>query len=98
MSAVVLNEAGLLLAIVGGLIIFFWWPPQLPFEDYQLLAAGLGTPLPDGRTVGEVVVEKEQRRRHYQIMARLGLGLIIVGFALQFVAGLLPATMWQPLW
>jgi hypothetical protein len=97
MSAVVLNEAGLLLAIVGGLIIFLWWPPQLSFQNYQWLAMGLGTPLPDGRTVGEAVVEREQLRRHYQQMARLGLGLIIVGFVLQFVAGLLPATIWRPL-
>jgi hypothetical protein len=98
MSAVVLNEAGLLLAIVGGLIIFLWWPPQLSFQDYQELARGFGTTLPDGRTVGEDVVEREQLRRHYQHMARLGVGLVIVGFVLQFVAGLLPVTMWQPLW
>jgi hypothetical protein len=96
MSAVVLNEAGLLSAIVSGLIIFLWWPPQLSFQDYQELARG--TTLPDGRTVGEAVVEREQLRRHYQHIARLGLGVVIVGFVLQFVAGLLPVTMWQPLW
>ena len=90
MSGVVLNEAGLLLAIVGGLIIFRWGPPQPSFQDYQALAIGLGTPLPDGRTVGEVVAKRERLQRHYQLMARLGLGLIITGFALQFVAGLLP--------
>jgi hypothetical protein len=90
MSGVVLNEAGLLLAIVGGLIIFRWGPPQPSFQDHQALAIGLGTPLPDGRTVGEVVAERERLQRHCQLMARLGLGLIITGFALQFVAGLLP--------
>jgi hypothetical protein len=31
-------------------------------------------------------------------MARLGLGPIIAGFVLQFVVGLLPATIWRPLW
>jgi hypothetical protein len=83
MSGVVLNEAGLLLAIIGGLIIFRWGPPQPSFPDYQALALGLGTPLPDGRTAG-VVAERERLQRHYQLMARLDLGLIIAGFALRW--------------
>jgi hypothetical protein len=80
MSAVALNEGGLLLAIVGGLIIFRWGR------------------CPTARTVGEAEAEREHLRQHYQRMARLGLGLIIAGFVLQFVAGLLPASLWQPLW
>jgi len=58
----------------------------------------LGTPLPDGRTVGEAVAKRERLWRHYRLMARLGLGPIIAGFVLQFVVGLLPATIWRPLW
>jgi hypothetical protein len=80
MSAVVLNEAGLLLAIVGGLIIFRWWRS------------------PAARTAGEAAAETERLRQHYQFMARLGLALIIAGFVLQFVAGLLPVSLWRPLW
>jgi hypothetical protein len=75
MVAVAMNEAGLLLAIVGGLIIFRWG---------RCLTA---------RTVGEAVAERERLQQHYQRMALLGLGLIIVGFALQFVAGLIPSVM-----
>jgi hypothetical protein len=41
------------------------------------------------------VAERERLRRHYEQMARLG--LIIAGFVLQFVAGLLPTTIWRPL-
>jgi hypothetical protein len=46
--------------LLAGLIIFRWGPPQPSFQDYQALVIGLSTPLPDGRTVGEIVAERER--------------------------------------
>ena len=60
------NEAGLILAMVGAALIFFFWE----LEDMP------GT-----------------RRWRYQRMARLGLLLIIIGFAMQAWAVL---PIWQP--
>jgi hypothetical protein len=67
-----LNTVGLSLGLAGVVIIFHWGPPQ-PDLDPQgklLLAA------PPDKTV-------EQQRNQYEIMSRVGLGLIGLGFVAQ---------------
>lgn len=61
-----LNEAGLIVAMVGAGFIFFFWE----LED-----------MPGAR------------RRRYQRMARFGVLLVIIGFAIQAWAVL---PIWQP--
>jgi hypothetical protein len=72
-----LNEGGLVLAMIGGLILFFWRPPSP--------SLGPTTPVGDG-TAADAARDAERQRIFFLLTARLGLGLIIVGFALQVVA------------
>jgi hypothetical protein len=75
-----LNTFGLALGMVGVLMIFIWGPPQ-PDLDPQgkiLLAGG-----PDQAI--------EQLRNQYEIMSRIGLGLIGLGFVAQLI-GTWPAA------
>ena len=79
-----LNEGGLVLAMIGALILFFWRPPSPPHD--RIMSLGPTTPVADGRTAADVARDAERQRIFFLLMARLGLGLIIVGFALQVVA------------
>lgn len=81
-----LNEAGLCVALFGGLIIFRWGPPQPSFQSYVAMSLESATPIGGGKTAGDVEQDAERQKRHYQVMARVGLGLIIFGFAMQAVA------------
>ena len=76
-----LNECGLVLAMIGGLILFFWRLPSPPPMSW-----GPTDPPPDSRTAADVVLASERQRLFLLLMARFGLGLIILGFALQVVA------------
>jgi hypothetical protein len=78
-----LNEGGLVLAMIGGLILFFWRPLSPPLDTKSLEST---TQTPDGRTAVDFVRDTERLRLFLLLMARLGLGLIIIGFALQVVA------------
>jgi hypothetical protein len=88
-----LNEAGIGLAMTGGLVIFRWGPPQPSFQDYVSLAVEPATRLAGGGTAADVARDAEKQKHFYQCMAHLGLGLIIVGFALQAVANFPPLQL-----
>jgi hypothetical protein len=75
---------GLLLGLVGVIIIFIWGPPQLQLEE------GIGIGLEDnnpigenGKTVKQFNEETKNRRRRHNILSRVGLGLIFIGFIFQ---------------
>jgi hypothetical protein len=69
-----LNTLGLALGMAGVVIIFIWGPPQPDLDPQgKLLFEG-----PPDKTV-------ERQRNQYEIMSRVGLGLIGVGFLAQFI-------------
>jgi hypothetical protein len=69
-----LNASGLLLGIVGVVFIFVWGPPQPSLERHD--------PVYSSSRAHEASAEAEEQR--YKCMSRLGLGLILAGFVLQF--------------
>jgi hypothetical protein len=69
-----LNTVGLVLGMLGVVIVFIWGPPQ-----------------PDLDPHGKLLLNQEdeatqQLEGRYEIMSRVGLGLIGAGFAVQLVA------------
>ena len=80
-----LNAIGLSLGIVGVVFIWIWGPPQPSFEPSVSIALEDATPLPDGRTAAQFAADTKAREDHYRLMSRIGLGLILAGFALQLV-------------
>jgi hypothetical protein len=88
-----LNLAGLVLGMVGVLVIFKWGPPMPDLDDDPSTVLSFPvtptTAFEDG-TTGQDVIDAAARRGHlkrvHSIMSRVGLGLIGLGFALQFLA------------
>ncbi len=72
-----LNEGGLILALIGALILFFWRLPSAPTVNM--------VPQQD-QSPADLARDAERARLFFLVMARLGLGLIIIGFAFQVVA------------
>ena len=84
MEPITLTAIGLTLDIVGVGILFFYGPPQPVLETGVGLGLEDGTPVgPNGETVAELDVVTRRRRKRFSVMSRIGLGLILVGFALQ---------------
>ena len=75
MTAQWLNTIGLALGMVGVVVIFIWGPPQPDLDEHIKIVLSNKT---DEAT-------KRLKRRH-EIMSRVGLGLIGLGFFVQFVA------------
>ena len=87
----ILNTIGLLLGIMGVLIIFIWGPPQP--EHFTGIALGLedGTPIDkSGKTVAEYNKDIKKRKRFYSRVSRIGLLLIMLGFAFQLMSIWIP--------
>ena len=63
------NTVGLVLGIVGVLILFRWGPPQPNFDEW----VSLSVETPESEKAVEGV---KQRKREYENMSSLGLGLI----------------------
>jgi hypothetical protein len=79
-----LNIAGLVVGIIGVAIIFRFGPPQPNLETGVSIGLLPGTPFgKDGRTVADHNCEVERTRRLHSRMSKVGLALVIVGFALQ---------------
>jgi hypothetical protein len=74
-----LNTLGLVLGIVGVLIIFRWGPPQPSFDEAVYLSLV-------GREAQQNVEDVKRLKRQYEIMSRVGLGLIGLGFLAQLAA------------
>jgi hypothetical protein len=83
----VLNSTGLIFGIMGVVLIFICGPPQPQLEEGMGVGLAEGTPIDDsGKTVKEFNDEVRVRRKRYNVVSRLGLGLIIIGFVLQLWA------------
>ncbi len=72
-----LNEAGILFATVGGVLIFIWGPPQPSFEPGTVLYTALRP-------------NAEQNKHRHKRMSKIGLGIILAGFAMQAAANFPP--------
>ena len=81
-----LNTIGLALGMVGVVILFKWGPPQPDFDEGVGIGLELGTVLKDGRKVSDMIEATRRLKRRHQIMSRVGLGLIGVGFGAQLIA------------
>ena len=81
-----LASIGLALDIVGVLIIFKWGPPQPEMSGGVGLGLESGTPLGDGRTVADEEASQAATKRMHEIMSRVGLGIVALGFLLQLIA------------
>ncbi len=80
MAAPWFNTIGLLLGIVGVAILFIWGPPQPDLDPHI-----------------KMVLEKQddftkRLRRRHEIMSRVGLGLVGLGFLVQLIAVWLPTS------
>jgi hypothetical protein len=85
-----LNAIGLSLGIVGVVFIWIWGPPQPSFERGVSMVLEDATPLPDGTTAAQYAAATEAKESRYRLMSRIGLGLILAGFALQLVNEFVP--------
>jgi hypothetical protein len=79
MDARWLNTIGLALGIVGVLIIFIWGPPQPNFNEFIPLS--LVSP-----EAQHMVEDTKRLKRQHQIMSRIGLSLVGLGFGAQLIA------------
>jgi hypothetical protein len=83
-----LNTVGLVLGMVGVVIFFIWGPPQPDFDEG--IAMGItfteDTVFTDGTKPSEIVASAKRLKRRHEIMSRVGLGLIGLGFFVQLVA------------
>jgi hypothetical protein len=77
MEAIVFNRIGLVLGIVGVALIFKWGPPQPSFEEAILLAT-------EGAGGDARAAETRRLKRRHELLSRIGLGLVGLGFAAQF--------------
>jgi len=80
----------LTLNIFGVVMVFFFGFPQPSHEDSVGMALESGTPMPDGRTVGDHENDARIRKKRYQIASKLALTLMIVGFVFQLIATAFP--------
>jgi hypothetical protein len=81
-----LNTVGLLLGIAGVVILFIWGPPQPNLDEAVGLALDFGTVLANGEKVSDMEEDVRRLKRRHEIMSRIGLGLIGLGFAAQLAA------------
>jgi hypothetical protein len=82
MNRKTLNVLGLLCGIIGVIIIFIYGPPQPSFDTG--IALGIAGP-----EVAQHDAQVSALRHRYETCSRIGLGFILVGFILQFVAEML---------
>lgn len=85
-----LNALGLVLGIIGVAMVWRWGLPQPSFERGTALIVEPNTPLPNGKTATQVDAERAADEAHYKHMAQCGLGLVLLGFVLQFANEVLP--------
>jgi hypothetical protein len=78
-----LNTVGLVLGMLGVVILFIWGPPQPSFDEAVPLQL-------EGPQFDRMAEDVRRLKRRYEIMSRVGLGLIGVGFFVQLVA------VWRP--
>jgi hypothetical protein len=92
MNSQIPNTIGLGLGIIGVIIVFVWGPPQPQLTPGVSLGLEDGTPIDKtGKTVGEYNQQVIRKRNIHTFMSRLGLILIMIGFAFQIWATWVPA-------
>lgn len=82
----IINSFGLVLGIVGVGILFKWGFPQPSFEESVSIGLEDANVLKNGLTVAENNKNVKEEKEQYTNISKLGLALIIIGFAFQFVA------------
>jgi hypothetical protein len=85
-TVVHLNLLGLMANMSGVVIAFRFGYPQPSFDEDTMMAFEGGTIFSDGTSATQNRDEARNRKKLYSRLARLGLLLMFVGFALQFVA------------
>lgn len=86
-----LNIAGLALNIAGVVILFIWGPPQPSFDEGITVALDDRIVFTNGTKVSDIKKNIRRLKRRHEIMSRVGLGLVLLGFVAQFIAELTPA-------
>jgi hypothetical protein len=82
-----LNTIGLVISIIGVVFLFFWGPPQPSFEPGVNIILEDATPISNsGETAADHRRHVEAQLKFYTTMSRVGLCLLMVGFALQLIA------------
>lgn len=83
----VLNTIGLGFGLIGVIFIFIWGPPQPTLNE------GIGLGLEDntqidgsGKTVKQYNEEIKKKRKRYNVLSRIGLKLVFIGFLFQLFA------------
>ncbi|MGA2110608.1 MAG: hypothetical protein ABSG98_00490 [Anaerolineales bacterium] len=82
----IFNTIGLLLNMIGVGLLFFYGPPQPSLEEGVGLSLQDATVLDNGKTVAQHDKEVRELRNQHQVLSRLALILIFLGFALQLIA------------
>lgn len=86
----VLNSLGLFFNILGVAIVFFFALPQPSFSGGGGIVVGDDHLFDDGETLGEKKAKAERQRKAFECRSKAGLGLMLLGFALQLAAVLWP--------
>jgi hypothetical protein len=83
-----LNTIGLVLGMGGVVILFIWGPPQPDFDDSVTIGVSFTEDVvfADGTKPSDIAASVRKRRRVHQVMSRVGLSLIGIGFAAQLAA------------
>lgn len=85
------NTVGLSMGIIGVVFIFIWGPPQPQLEPGISIGLEDATPIDkSGKTVAEYNTEVKTRRTVHEVMSRLGLIFIMIGFGFQLLSTWLP--------
>lgn len=82
----IINSFGLVLGITGTAILFRWGFPQPSFNEGVSLGLEDANVLENGLTVAENNQKVKEEKERFSRISRLGLALIILGFAFQLVA------------
>jgi hypothetical protein len=92
MTAQWLNTIGLMLGMLGVGILFRWGPPQPDLSEGISIAVTYqpDTVFEDGTKPSEMEAATKKLKRQHEIMSRVGLGLVGLGFLVQLVALWLP--------
>lgn len=76
---------GLVMNIIGVMIVWRFGFPQPPFQEYVAISVKDATPMSDGRTAKDHSDDARRQKQKYKTRSNIGMGLILLGFALQAV-------------
>ena len=83
----ILNTIGRALGLLGVIVIFIWGPPQPLLEEGIGLGLEDGTPINEnGKTVKQHNDDIRRKRKIHNILSRIGLAFVFLGFLFQLFA------------